>query len=297
MDREKARQMLRSSSPHERLKAARLFARSPLEADLPELRKAKRRETVSWVKKALDSAITGCKKTVAPKIKPDDAPEISSDVRREIRQTVLEEVAGTLIHEIAPVVGLLRADAADELPEFENSKTKAHLEHLTNLLDGLRHLRQAAAAPRLEEFDIASLIKSIVETEGASAAAPDIAIHGPKPMLVMGDPKLLTLAISNGLRNAIDAVDAEGAPTVAANDPIVISWGVTDIDYWVVVIDKGPGLSLSSESAFKIGNSTKKGHSGMGLTIAQEAVLSMEGQIALLNLSSGGAKFEIRWYK
>ena len=41
---------------------------------------------------------------------------------------------------------------------------------------------------------------------------------------------------------------------------IVITWGETDVDYWVAVLDRGAGSDRSqSESAFGIGKTTKKG--------------------------------------
>lgn len=296
MNKEAVLQQLRASSPHERLKAARELAKSGSADDVPAMKNVLRNETVSWVKKALKIAIESCENPQTPEepsLTEDQQPD--ADIRRQIESLVTREVTGTLLHEIEPIVGLLRADAADEVPNFATSKVRSHLDHLTVRIEGLRQLREAASAPRNDEFDLKELLSGIVDHECAGKNV-EVQLIG-HSMTVTGDPRLLTLALGNGLRNAVDAVCS--LPENEKRHGIVINWGVTDIEFWIAILDKGVGLTLPVETAFKIGQSTKKGtaHAGMGLAIAAQALNSMQGDVVLARMSEGGTRFEIRWYR
>ena len=122
--------------------------------------------------------------------------------------------------------------------------------------------------------------------------AIDVSLHGTMPFVIHSDPTLLTAALSNGVRNAGDAV-------VGAHSDerhlIVVNWGETDVDYWVAVMDRGSGLVGPVGLAFEIGKTTKEGHNGFGLPIAKQAVETLGGSCTLQALPEGGAHFEIRW--
>jgi C4-dicarboxylate-specific signal transduction histidine kinase len=125
------------------------------------------------------------------------------------------------------------------------------------------------------------------------AAAP-ASFEGPEPIVVSADPALLGLALGNGLRNALEAIRSLEGEVPA--HPLVVSWGTTDVDAWVAILDKGPGLSGDVNSTFGSARTTKPGHRGLGLHIAQQAISSMEGTLRLTNSLGGGARFEIRWF-
>jgi len=137
------------------------------------------------------------------------------------------------------------------------------------------------------------LLEEVVsEVKGVDTV--EVSLHGAKPMLMTSDRALLRLAVSNGIRNAVEAVtgnrDSDPEP-----HPIIITWGETDVDYWVAVLDRGSGVVGLAESAFGIGKTTKKGHSGFGLAIARQAIETLGGACTLQPAKEGGARFEIRW--
>ena len=72
---------------------------------------------------------------------------------------------------------------------------------------------------------------------------------------------------------------------------------MTDVDYWVAVIDRGVGIIGPVESAFGIGKTAKRGHRGFGLPIARQAIETLGGSCTLQPIAEGGAHFEIRWEK
>ena len=157
--------------------------------------------------------------------------------------------------------------------------------------DTIEQLKGAAAVPRPEEFDLVELLTEIV-SQAVGSDPIEVSLLGAKPMLITSDRALLRLAISNGIRNAVEAVT--GAPGNEPH-PIIVIWGETDVDYWVTVRDRGLGVIGPTESVFGIGKTTKKGHSGFGLTIARQAIETLGGACTLQPTTEGGALFEIRW--
>ena len=76
----------------------------------------------------------------------------------------------------------------------------------------------------------------------------------------------------------------------------MVSWGTTDVDNWVSIVDVGIGFKGNVQRAFDIGTTTKAGHHGMGLAIANQAIVSMGGGIILVP-NERGVRFEMRWPK
>ncbi len=293
MTRAEALSTLESGSPHERLQAARFLAAEVTPEDLPALLRARQAETVSYVKRSLELAISRSMRLVsaAEKDSPEDEAAIPDDVRRRFQIRAVREVATLLLHEIAAPIGLAKSAASREVPNFAGSHTRRHLEHLQRLYDGIVQLKVATAVAKPEPFDLADFLQEVVAVEmGGSEVA--VSLHGPRPMNITTDPHLLGLAVSNGVRNAVESV-LEVVPR--ESHPIVITWGETDVDYWIAVIDRGIGFVGPTEAAFEIGKSTKKRHSGFGLAVARQSMETLGGTVSLQPGAEGGARYELRW--
>jgi signal transduction histidine kinase len=178
------------------------------------------------------------------------------------------------------------------VPEYENSRTHQAVETITAFLDGVANLRKATATPRLNIIDLAKLITDIAERERASGV--DIQSAGPLPFPVLGDSAMLGMAIGNALRNAVEAT--LGIDNPASRKPIVVTWGATDLDNWVAVIDEGTGISGGVDAAFKIGATSKADHFGMGLPAGRQAMQALGGAFTLY-ARAHGTRAEIRWPK
>lgn len=292
MTHEEALAALRAETPHERLKAARFLARHAQAADIKELRRARRHESVSYVKTALDRAIDRLSNLPSPNVPdPSDEIEVPEDVKRQNRAQAIEWVAGLLLHEIASPIGLVKRTASREIEDYDASRTKRHLENLERIFEAIEQLKGATAVPRPEQFDLAELIAEAANELGAETLAKT-SLVGPKPMIVTSDPALVRLAVANGLRNARDAVRESGA---GDSHLVVVTWGQTDVDYWVSILDRGPGILGPVEAAFEIGKTTKQGHSGFGLAIARQAIETLGGTVTLEPAAQGGARYEARW--
>jgi signal transduction histidine kinase len=293
MTREEALRLAQSSQMYDRLRAARFFARYSTEGDAPALRKWLAQETVGWIRGALKQAL---QRAGAEGSSSEDADHVATedgDAGREIYAQAMEETTARLVHEIEPILGLTRLYAGAEVPNYEASQTKRQLDRLGTLLRAIDTLSRTAAVPKQEELDFAELVHRIAEAESEGHKAR-IEFAGSDPMVVVGDRALLEVVFSNGLRNAIEADEEAGRP----DGRVVITWGETDRDYWLAILDQGPGLPAGGASRlFDIGSTTKEGHHGMGLALARQAMASMGGVIAVRSREQEGAALECRWPK
>jgi len=292
LTREEALALLTSDSAHERLKAARFLARSVDGSNLSALREARGIETVSYVRDSLDLAISRSVGLLPVPVSADlDEPEVPDEARKRIRSQAIEWITGFVLHEVASLTGLIARAASKEIPQYEDSMTARHLQTLQRIFPAIEQLKGATTAPRLEQFDLAELLTEIKLEEEAEKSIP-ISTHGQRPLLVTSDRTLLRLAVRNGLRNALEAVTE-----VPSSDPhpVVLTWGETNIDYWIVVIDRGPGLVGPTEPVFELGKSRKSGHIGFGLAIARQAIETLGGNVTLEPAAGGGTRYELRW--
>jgi signal transduction histidine kinase len=107
---------------------------------------------------------------------------------------------------------------------------------------------------------------------------------------IMGNAVLLTWALENVVKNALDALAGTGGL-------IEIRASRADAD-WVVlhVSDSGPGVQGEiRDRIFEPGVSTKSGGWGVGLALSRRIIEGVHGgRIELLDGHAGGATFEIR---
>jgi C4-dicarboxylate-specific signal transduction histidine kinase len=204
---------------------------------------------------------------------------------------VLRDVSSRILHEIAPLIGGLMACAPSEIKDYGASQTRLLIEQLSARSEALRNMRTATATPKFEEFDLSALVSELLAAE-QSAGGANIIITGAEKFFVSADRSQLSMALSNGLRNGLEAVKS-----VSGRTPnLVISWGATQHENWLFIKDNGPGLQHPATELLKDGISDKDGHSGYGLSLAREAMISMQGEILLRN-DEDGAHFELRWYR
>lgn len=295
MTREDALANLTASSAHLRGQAARALSSVGLPIDLETLRRAKRIETVSHVNYALQDCIRRLAQQQPDLLAPDESEIISDDVRRQIYGRAVEWTTGCLLHEIASPIGLVRLAAKRELSaNWDGSETKRHLETVERVFDAIETLKNAAAVPRPQEFDLAALIDELISVYHQDVSEW-VSTIGSRPFVIKGDPSLIRMVIVNGLRNAIEAQQTIGHALQLHN--VTLSWGETDVDYWISVLDHGNGINGPIETAFEIGHSTKKNHTGFGLAIARQAVETMIGTLNLEPAKDGGALYTARWRK
>lgn len=294
MNREEAFEELKSEAVEKRLDAARYFALNAKSEDLPRLRAALNVESVRWIKIALRRAIdTAEARTPLRTAIPTAPSDPSAETLRDLMSEAVEEVAGTILHEFAGVVGIIRVQAKLEIPNYDQSQTKKMVDMLSALMRGVRGLKTAASVPVFAEFDLATVVAEAVSTIDEKHQQL-ISVAGAMPFFVTLDRERLLLAVGNGLRNAVEAVQDNPQARPAA---VVINWGRAGAEDWLAIIDNGPGFPGNPAAALPLGITNKKDHIGFGLATAQQAMRAMEGDVYLTNGIEGGARFELRWFR
>jgi two-component system, NtrC family, nitrogen regulation sensor histidine kinase GlnL len=107
---------------------------------------------------------------------------------------------------------------------------------------------------------------------------------------VLGDEVLLRQAVSNLIRNSVEACSA------ADIEPEVRVEGAVDAAHIrITVEDNGPGIPSEALSRiFRPFVTTKTDGSGLGLAIVQKVIVSHNGRVTADNRPEGGARFRIQ---
>ena len=144
----------------------------------------------------------------------------------------------------------------------------------------------------LSNVDLRSICERAVEEirTDARALGGDIEIRG-EFALVDGDEVLLRQALSNLLRNAVEA--CAGSSTV----PRIVVQSEVDRQQRlmkVAVNDNGPGIAPAlRERIFRPFFSHDGGGTGLGLAIARELASALGGRIELDSAPGHGSRFEL----
>jgi signal transduction histidine kinase len=109
--------------------------------------------------------------------------------------------------------------------------------------------------------------------------------------VVDGDEVLLRQAMSNLLRNALEACAGVGTtPQVAVTSEIDGAQHVTQL----LVVDNGPGIPPDlGDRIFRPFVTSKRSGTGLGLALVQKIVVVHNGRIVAGTSASGGASFQI----
>lgn len=312
--------------PSARLRSARFLALNATKADLSRIQRIREAEHNSWVQKALDRAVKRievCDSTaVVAEVSEEEETHFGSHFYEDLYVKATEETSAMFLHELGPLVGCLEVDANSEIDCYTCSNTRASVSRIKSFLKVIDMLRLASTAPTIVDFDLTDVVVRVSEEEsrrylfasGMMSELEDghqipvdcirhfsdktgmgLTLARREPVLCSGAPDLIALALGNALRNAIEAVYAVQDDIYGG---IVLNWGATDVDSWVVVLDEGCGLPAGFNRLMEPGISTKpKGqiNFGMGLTIAQRALHSINGTIKLTPQAEGGVSCEMRW--
>lgn len=291
MTRDEAIANLSSADTELRLKAARFFTLNASASDQLLLRKALSKESVPWIKRALDRSLERLKpptELATSTIVYADPPK---QLVAELRAKVIDEVAGTIIHELSTIVASLKLAAPRDFPDYAGSRTETLVNSLASLLSGIRSLKTAASKANFAECDLAQECHDACYIFGDKLELFRFA--GQSPFLVETDPDLLKLALSNVIKNAVEAVSVLPEDS---DQSVTLNWGRAGHEYWVSVLDSGLGFDREPFSMVEFGKSTKDKHIGFGLATAKQAMLAMGGDVYPENAVNGGARVVLKWF-
>ena len=288
-----------SESAVDRLRAARVLRHVAVASDQASLRQVLIRESDAWVKSALEKIVNVDLDEELPPVPTKDIVEDPAQLERDVRAQTTQELTDMVTHELEPLLGSLRQAAMDEVPSFETSSTYRAISGIGSFLSALRSLYIASGVPTVTDFSLSDLVFEVTETVRSErkqrrATAVDVLHARTDHVAAYGDQDLVRLAFLNILRNAIEASDLG---EVGVTGSVVVNWGNTDRDAWIVVFDRGVGLPAGASSMGNPGVTTKeKGlHMGMGLAVSLLALRSMNGTVTHQPRQGGGVVAEMRW--
>lgn len=308
MDRDEALTAIESDETIQRLRAARVLSEQAQEEDATRIRLARDAEPDVLVRRVLERALataTSQGNTIpesAILLVPTD-PDLA-----DLYGKAVEDVGRLFLHEMRPLLGNLELTLIRENGLEYDGPLVTGIERIRGFLDAIQNLRDASAVPIREEFDLTDFVRLTAQEEGILELDSDVEsddrmpedvpqVRGllarDDPVVVRGDTRLLRLALANALRNAREAVEG----LEPSQRSITINWGITDRDAWIAVLDRGIGLPDAYEDLKLPGvtSKPKDEHDGMGLTVAERAMVSLGGSLKLAPRRDRGAACEMRW--
>ena len=157
--------------------------------------------------------------------------------------------------------------------------------------DTLAYGRAGERAPVPAPLDLNELVQEAAAPAGALAAARTHFVNAvPKGFIVKADGEQLYRMLLNLARNAVQAIEANGAPaTLSVSAARAANLIVID------VADTGPGIPdrVLPHLFEPFGISGKAGGTGLGLAIARELARGHGGDLVLLNTGEKGTVFRL----
>jgi len=139
--------------------------------------------------------------------------------------------------------------------------------------------------PRLEPTDVNALVARVLDLHQARAELVRVERRlAPDLPLVPADADLLSRALSNLVRNALEAMPAGGVLTLTTR--------VLPRQVEIAVSDTGPGIDPAQ--LFRPYHTTKPDGTGLGLVIAQGIVSDHRGELDVESAPQRGTTFRLR---
>lgn len=289
MTPDQAAAMISSQRSADRRLAGREIAANPKLVERAVIEAAYHHETVPQIRQQFGAALKALN-AARPKVaEPDEdqARAIYEEASLRATRTVTERI----LHQLNPLIGDIEQTAQVEISHYEKSKTRIAIGQIQLQAMAIVKLYNASKPASIEEFDLAASVRNCLPHD-LDHQRCRISFAGTQPTMVQGDPALIAVAVTNILRNAIEA----SLPVAGDSQkpPIIVNWGMTDRESWISVIDEGIGFGGNIAGAFEIGSSTK-GHSGHGLPAAKAAMQSLSGKIEMIPQEDKGCVVNLSW--
>jgi nitrogen fixation/metabolism regulation signal transduction histidine kinase len=186
------------------------------------------------------------------------------------------EVNSTLtpIHSLAGTCLSLLEGRSDAPPQLERAlRAIEHRAHgLSQFIADYARLARLPE-PRLSRLRLSTCLPRLIALDERCPVR--LVAHG--SVEVLADPVLLEQALTNLLRNAIDA-------SVETGGSVSVDWQSSEAEVVLSIADEGAGIA-NPDNLFVPLFTTKKGGSGVGLVLARNIIEAHGGQLSLTNRS------------
>ncbi|HUF22972.1 MAG TPA: ATP-binding protein [Vicinamibacterales bacterium] len=224
--------------------------------------------------------------------------ELEDQLRLKDSLARLGELTAGLAHEfrngLATIHGYARLMNAEKLPPEHRAyveSLRAETDSLTEIVANFLAFARPASQTLLP-IALAPIVARAVEE-----SAPDARRHGGTVDAsgdfaeVDGDDVMLRQALSNLLRNAVEAcAEARTAPLVRVHGAVDRAAGLQRL----AVSDNGPGVAAAvGDKVFQPFFTTRGRGTGLGLALVQKIIVSHNGRVTLGASPDGGAEFTI----
>lgn len=286
MNREEAFAQLQSEYSERRLDAARALERLALPQDDAKIRTVLAKEQNAWVQRALQDALETAN---LARPEPIEIEVIEDDpVARKMYLDAVRQMSDRLVHELRSILGVIEYRAENEFPTFDASATKKHLERMRHCLSAVDQLSRASVMAHSEDLVLHDIIYEETESCKDERGYGRVHLSGDAELIARGDPALIRMIVRNAVVNALDVSHERDLP-------ITVSWGASDRDYWITVLDQAGQLPDSVQHLFEFGVTTKPGHIGAGLALIQQAVVALGGTVSLAVNPDGTTRLRAQW--
>lgn len=228
----------------------------------------------------------------------------TNSVQLETSKLYYDRILKIMTHEmrnaVTPIIALA-SDMSSHQERYGEAERREALEIIREQSEGIRHFLDSyytlthLPAPKTEETDATaffSKIRNIATIEAANRNLdPGICrMTVARGMTLNIDPALMSQALVNLIRNALDAVAERENPQV----DIKVSSGADGRPY-IVISDNGAGIPPEvADNLFQPFFTTKPGGSGVGLCLSRQIVRRHGGDIRPVSKPGGtGAAFAI----
>ena len=226
---------------------------------------------------------------------------VTSSLKQKERMALLGQAIAKISHDLRNILTTAQI-FADRLEDSADPKVKRAAPKLVNSITRAVNLCETTLAfgkaeepaPTLSRFNLGHLAAEVIEAEalaGEAAGQVEFLSDIPPALIIRADRDQLYRVLSNLMRNARQAIEATGKPGI-----VEIGAGEGESNWWIRLGDSGPGLpEKAREHLFKpFSGSTRRGGTGLGLTIAADLIRGHGGKLELLRSDSEGSQFNIQ---
>jgi signal transduction histidine kinase len=228
--------------------------------------------------------------------------DLRAALNSRARLAALGEAVAKINHDLRNMLTSAQI-ASERLAALGDPKVSQALPRLERALDRavklatdvLAYGKTEEAAPIARAIPLVAALEMAAEEARLSPEGVDLRHEISAGAQVNADPDQLHRILSNLMRNARQAIEAQGEAR-AGPGGLRVTLEQTDSASYIRLIDNGPGIpDRARERLFQpFAGSSRPGGAGLGLAIARELAQGHGGDLTLVDTGPEGSSFELR---